>query len=276
MAGQYRTGVQVELGAPLSPLHQGFRLRTLTVEINGTSHQRKWGTHFFELPPGRHTVEVYMRNLLLGSKEATASTVVTVEEQKVARIKSSPPTALWHGTSGRFQIEPSEPAGRVPMTGVPAGAPAAPEPATVRDWWTRDWPATPSPSGSTGAPPAGASPAPAAAGATCTNCGASLGPAARFCHECGAPAPAPRACPACGHVQPSGKFCSNCGAEIPSAEAASRAETKVSRSRRQRVAKEHAPAPVEAEAEIAPSKASATKEEAAARRRRRRTEEAPA
>lgn len=63
--------------------------------------------------------------------------------------------------------------------------------------------------------PAQTAPAAAAAagGKHCTNCGAALSPAAKFCPECGTPAPA--GCPKCGAPLPaSGKFCPECGTKI--------------------------------------------------------------
>ncbi len=53
-----------------------------------------------------------------------------------------------------------------------------------------------------------------AAGVACSNAGCShvLGPAEKFCAECGTPRPQHRFCTQCGHeLSPSAKFCSDCG-----------------------------------------------------------------
>ncbi|WP_294155394.1 zinc ribbon domain-containing protein [uncultured Selenomonas sp.] len=62
--------------------------------------------------------------------------------------------------------------------------------------------------------------APAESASTCTNCGATLMPNAKFCSECGAPVPKPEPvrpthCPICGtELAERAKFCSECGYKI--------------------------------------------------------------
>ncbi|HET8575742.1 MAG TPA: zinc ribbon domain-containing protein, partial [Methylomirabilota bacterium] len=51
---------------------------------------------------------------------------------------------------------------------------------------------------------------------TCSACGVTARPRAKFCHECGARLE--WACPACGAaVAPEQKFCAECGAALPGA-----------------------------------------------------------
>jgi len=41
-----------------SPLAFIYKLFTPTVTINGRSYRRRWGTHFFDVPPGRYEVSI--------------------------------------------------------------------------------------------------------------------------------------------------------------------------------------------------------------------------
>ena len=52
--------------------------------------------------------------------------------------------------------------------------------------------------------------APAAQGAVCANCGATV--TGKFCSECGTPV-GPKTCPKCG-AEVTGKFCSECGTPV--------------------------------------------------------------
>ncbi|MBC7225318.1 MAG: SPFH domain-containing protein [Anaerolineae bacterium] len=57
---------------------------------------------------------------------------------------------------------------------------------------------------------------PAAAAATCPECGQAVPAGAKFCPNCGAKQPEGHFCPECGKPVPAGaKFCPNCGAKQP-------------------------------------------------------------
>jgi RNA polymerase subunit RPABC4/transcription elongation factor Spt4 len=49
----------------------------------------------------------------------------------------------------------------------------------------------------------------------CSNCGASVDRASKFCPECGQPLKTTLTCPKCGHESPRGtKFCAECGTKL--------------------------------------------------------------
>ena len=52
-----RTGIETQLG--FFPLAFLLLFCAPVVEINGIPHRLSWGTHFFDLPPGRYLVRVY-------------------------------------------------------------------------------------------------------------------------------------------------------------------------------------------------------------------------
>jgi len=55
----------------------------------------------------------------------------------------------------------------------------------------------------------------AAASTTCTSCGATLAPGARFCASCGTPVAQPTACKRCGtQLSPGARFCASCGTPV--------------------------------------------------------------
>ncbi len=59
MGAQSKTGV--ELNLDFFPLGWFLFLFPPTVAIDGIPHRRYWGTHFFELEPGRHTLRVFIK-----------------------------------------------------------------------------------------------------------------------------------------------------------------------------------------------------------------------
>jgi len=58
----HRTGVQ--LTTKVFPLAFLLLMYKTNVSIDGTSKIVPWGTHFFELPPGRHSGKVGFRYML--------------------------------------------------------------------------------------------------------------------------------------------------------------------------------------------------------------------
>lgn len=57
MTEQGITGVEVTAG--FFPLAFFLFFCTPRIEIDGTVHEKSWGAHFFELPPGMHKITVY-------------------------------------------------------------------------------------------------------------------------------------------------------------------------------------------------------------------------
>ncbi len=61
-----------------------------TIVIDGSPHVVKWGTHFFELAPGRHQVEVFFRYLFF-SRADNSSIDMDLAEGQVRRLRYRPP-----------------------------------------------------------------------------------------------------------------------------------------------------------------------------------------
>lgn len=181
MSGNPLTGIEVAANCPLWDFM--WRIFPVIITIDGTPYQKKWGVHFFEATPGRHTVKVCFKTFIIAESGANY-TEVTVEPSKVVRVNYEPPrtTAL---SPGKISVEQ--------VTLLAPSAPLANHSAATQ--------------AVTGM---------VSAGANCGQCGNALVQGARYCSECGATAPQPKACPACGQQQPSGKFCANCGAKLSS------------------------------------------------------------
>lgn len=84
MSDGTQTGVEVKL----SFFFGAFLLLLCTpkVEIDGTVHKKYWGTHFFPTTPGKHSVKVYFRYLVMSHCGAN-SIDLTVADGSVVRIK---------------------------------------------------------------------------------------------------------------------------------------------------------------------------------------------
>lgn len=96
MEEQPKTGLDVNMG--FFPLAWFLFFCTPTVVVDGEPHRRSWGTHFFELEPGRHTIKIFFRYLHMA--ECGANSIdLTVEEGKISRIKYyMPPWMLAKGS----------------------------------------------------------------------------------------------------------------------------------------------------------------------------------
>ena len=84
MSKQGRTGVEVKVG--FFPLAFLFLVCTPMIEIDGEAHKKYWGTHFFELDPGKHTIRIYFRYLFMSQCGANSIDVV-VKDGETCRIK---------------------------------------------------------------------------------------------------------------------------------------------------------------------------------------------
>jgi hypothetical protein len=84
MDEQPRTAIEVKVG--FFPL--GFFLFFFppTIVIDDVPHQKYWGTHQFEVEPGRHTVRIFIKYFLV-VEAGDSSTEVTVEKGSIARLK---------------------------------------------------------------------------------------------------------------------------------------------------------------------------------------------
>ena len=84
MQEQSRTGV--EINVKFFPLAFLLLFCTPIIEIDGTPNRRRWGTHFFALEPGSHSIRIYFRYLFMARCGAN-SINVAVQEGKTSRIK---------------------------------------------------------------------------------------------------------------------------------------------------------------------------------------------
>jgi hypothetical protein len=93
------TGVEVKAG--FFPLAFFLFACTPRIEIDGKVHLKSWGTHFFELPPGTHTVAVYFR-YLFKAECGKNSVTVTVAPGRVTRVSYNMPP--WMFAKGSMHV----------------------------------------------------------------------------------------------------------------------------------------------------------------------------
>jgi len=111
MQGQLKTGVAVKTG--FLPLGFILFFCTPTIVVDGKAYRRSWGTHFFELEPGRHTIKIFFGYLFMPECGAN-STDVIVEEGKTSRVKYYMPP--WIFAKGSIKTEPPTITARVPKS----------------------------------------------------------------------------------------------------------------------------------------------------------------
>ncbi|MGH8605665.1 MAG: hypothetical protein ACREXR_23600, partial [Gammaproteobacteria bacterium] len=87
------TGIEVTASCPVWAFM--WRVFPVVITIDGTPCEKKWGTYFFETPPGRHTVKICFKTFLTAESGANYMDVM-VEPGKVVRVKYEVPktTAL--------------------------------------------------------------------------------------------------------------------------------------------------------------------------------------
>ncbi len=99
MAAPRMTGVEANVGFfPLAFFLFACRPR---IEIDGVTHTRPWGTHFFELAPGRHTISIYFA-YLFKPKCGLNSITVDVQPGQVTRIRFYMPP--WMFAKGSLKV----------------------------------------------------------------------------------------------------------------------------------------------------------------------------
>jgi hypothetical protein len=125
MVGQ-PTGIEVT--ASCSLVHLPYRFRPVVVQIDqGTLQRMEWGSRFFEQPPGRHHVKVYIEGPIFGAEIAGNSIDVFVEEGMVTRVKYETPVWAWQ-FKGPIKGEAPVPVGFFQRATPPAPVPPAPVP----------------------------------------------------------------------------------------------------------------------------------------------------
>lgn len=99
MAAPGVTGVEIKVGFfPLAFLLFACIPR---IEIDGQVHKRYWGTHFFELPPGTHTIKVYFWYCFM-SRCGENSISVNVSPGAVTRVRYNMPP--WMFAKGSLTV----------------------------------------------------------------------------------------------------------------------------------------------------------------------------
>ena len=104
-AQQSWTGLQIETS--FFPLSFFLYLCTPTIVIDGVACQRPWGVHYFQLPPGQHTVTIFFRYLFLDQAGAN-SINVTVHPGYVSRVTYEMPPWMFSKGSIR-ELQPYAP-----------------------------------------------------------------------------------------------------------------------------------------------------------------------
>jgi len=88
MSQVLKTGVAVKTG--FFPTAIILYLFPPTVVIDGTPHRESWGTRFFELSPGPHTIKIFFKYLFW--RECGANSIdVNVVEGQTSRVEYSSP-----------------------------------------------------------------------------------------------------------------------------------------------------------------------------------------
>ena len=92
------TTTGIEVHTTFFPLAFFLFACTPRIEVDGQVHQKYWGRHFFPTPPGRHTVRVWFRYLVMarcGENQIT----VDVPATGAVRVKyNMPPLVTLKGS----------------------------------------------------------------------------------------------------------------------------------------------------------------------------------
>ena len=105
MDAESKTGIEIKAG--FFPLGWFFFFFPPIIEIDGIERAKRWGTHFFEVEPGRHTVHIFIKYFyerpwptrlfpisVSPSIVGDSSTQVTVDEGRTVSLKYyMPPSA---------------------------------------------------------------------------------------------------------------------------------------------------------------------------------------
>ena len=79
-----KTGLEVKTG--FFPMAFFLFACTPVIVIDGEENKRKWGTHFFDLKEGDHTIKIFFKYLFWDQCGANTITV-RIEKGRVTRIK---------------------------------------------------------------------------------------------------------------------------------------------------------------------------------------------
>ena len=96
------SGTAIEVTAKFFPLAFLLYMTKPTVTIDGTPHAVRWGTHRFDVSPGRHTVMVAFRYLWMA--EAGANSIdLDVAEGATTRVRYDMPP--WMFAKGSLKVQ---------------------------------------------------------------------------------------------------------------------------------------------------------------------------
>jgi hypothetical protein len=87
-----RSGVQVTTKTP--PIAFLFLLFKTKVTIDGDTHVVSWGTNYYALEPGRHSLEIGFR-YFFGSNMGRATTEIDVVSGHVVQVTYHPPAQIF-------------------------------------------------------------------------------------------------------------------------------------------------------------------------------------
>jgi len=113
MQGQPKTGIEIKMR--FFPLAFFLFFCTPTIVVDGKAYRRSWGTHFFELEPGRHTIKIFFGYLFMPECGANSIDVI-VEEGKINRVKYYMPP--WMFARGSIKTEQATVTAAVPKEAI--------------------------------------------------------------------------------------------------------------------------------------------------------------
>ena len=82
MDEETKTGIEIKVGF----FPHAFFLFAPKIDIDGQTHKKGWGTHFFPLAPGRHAIKIHFMYLFMPSCFERFVDLV-VEEGKTSKVK---------------------------------------------------------------------------------------------------------------------------------------------------------------------------------------------
>ncbi len=83
MDEESKTGIELKVG--FSPISFWLFFLPPTIKIDGKPHRKYWGTHFFEVAPGLHTLRISVGYFwVLGLEQSSID--VTVAKNEIVRL----------------------------------------------------------------------------------------------------------------------------------------------------------------------------------------------
>ncbi|MCA8990796.1 MAG: hypothetical protein KDA88_02400 [Planctomycetaceae bacterium] len=95
MADQDETGVEIKLW--FFPLAFFLFACTPRIQIDGKTYKRYWGTHFFDLAPGRHKVTIYFPYIFMPRCGENSVTIELEHDEVVCVSYFMPPWVFAKG-----------------------------------------------------------------------------------------------------------------------------------------------------------------------------------